>query len=513
MNTAFNLLGRAWNMVIAFLMTPYIMKHMGVDRFGVWALVSVVTGYFGLLDMGIGTSYVKYISEHYVKRDFAKINEIVNSGFVFYLAFTAAIMLLAFVLQNAIIGFFNIPNELGKETLFVFWVGLLTFCVVNAASSFVAVQSGLQRMDVYNKISLVMSVPSVILSIFVLEKGYSLRGLIVVNAIVMILSGLANAIASFKLLPQLELSVRHVSKDTFKTLLGYGSKLQVARIASTITMQIDKLLLSHYMSIGFVTFFQLASSVIEQVKALPLLLLQALLPAFSELDARGNRAGVIDNYIRGTRYIALFALPIFALVLVSARDIMLVWMGPGYDQSAIIIRILAVGWAAAVISGVRSVVLQAIAKPGIEMRAGIVAAVLNIPLSVFFIKQFGFAGVALGTSLALIVSALYGFSRLNAALHLQNGFYVKTRIPQVIIGCICAGMIALASTGLLGGRFGGGRVESMLLLCAQTAVFAAVYAALLRIVQPLDATDIAKLTHAVPGLPRRLIEKFASVEN
>ena len=64
-NTAFNMLGKVWGILVALFMTPYIVHHIGVDRYGVWALVSVVTSYFGLLDFGIGSSYVKYIAEFY----------------------------------------------------------------------------------------------------------------------------------------------------------------------------------------------------------------------------------------------------------------------------------------------------------------------------------------------------------------------------------------------------------------------------------------------------------------
>ena len=83
-NTAFNILGKSWGIIIALFLTPYTISCIGVERYGVWALVSVVTSYFGLLDLGIGSSYVKYIAEYHTKRDCLQINRIVNSGLAFY---------------------------------------------------------------------------------------------------------------------------------------------------------------------------------------------------------------------------------------------------------------------------------------------------------------------------------------------------------------------------------------------------------------------------------------------
>ena len=97
-----------------------------------------------------------------------------------------------------ILAILKIPPALSQEVTFVFWVGIFTFCVSNAASSFVAVQSGLQRMDIYNKVSLAVSIPYALGTVLALEMGYGLRGLIVVSAITMekILTAVADGQAS-----------------------------------------------------------------------------------------------------------------------------------------------------------------------------------------------------------------------------------------------------------------------------------------------------------------------------
>lgn len=60
-NTLFNLIGRFWAMFVALLLTPYIVSKLGTQRFGLWSLVSVITSYFGLLDLGIGVSFMKKV--------------------------------------------------------------------------------------------------------------------------------------------------------------------------------------------------------------------------------------------------------------------------------------------------------------------------------------------------------------------------------------------------------------------------------------------------------------------
>ena len=79
-NTFFNLLGRSWRFLVALLLTPYVLSRLNVGDFGTWVLLSVFITSFNLLDLGLGVSYVKYISTYYTHRDYDRINQAVFSG-------------------------------------------------------------------------------------------------------------------------------------------------------------------------------------------------------------------------------------------------------------------------------------------------------------------------------------------------------------------------------------------------------------------------------------------------
>ncbi|MDP3786627.1 MAG: MATE family efflux transporter, partial [Candidatus Omnitrophota bacterium] len=114
-NTIFNAVGRFWGILVALFLTPYIIHHIGIERFGILAIVGAITGYFGLFDFGIGTSFVKYIAEFYAKKEYKKINQVVNTGFIFYSVFAILIIILAFFIINPILTLFKIPAHLYDE--------------------------------------------------------------------------------------------------------------------------------------------------------------------------------------------------------------------------------------------------------------------------------------------------------------------------------------------------------------------------------------------------------------
>jgi len=508
-NTIFNTIGRFWGILVSLFLTPYIVKHLGIERYGIWAVVGVLTGYFGLLDFGVGTSFVKYISEFYTKKEYKKINQVVNTGLVFYSAVAILAIALGFFFINPLLNLFKVPSNLYNEAVFVFFVGIILVSVSNALSPFGAIQDGLQRIDISSKVAMAISIPNIVGIIFFLESGYGLPGLMVNNAIILAISSIVSIIMAFKILPELKFNPALFSKKMFKKLFSFGYRLQIARVSSMVSVHIDKLLISYFLSIGLVTFYQLGSSIIEQTKSIMLLFLTALMPAFSEIDARGDRKKLVEGYIKGTKYLALISVPLFTFVIISAPQIMTVWMGGGYEKSVWIIQILGIGWLFAILSGVRSVVVQAIGKPEIEMKAGLVAAILNIPLSIIFIIYFGFMGVALGTAISLFFSAAYGFIRLHKEIHISSGPFIRDTILKTIGVCVITGLpfwglVTIFQRGL----FVSNKIIGLIVITIQAMLFFGIYLMVMFYSKPFDNTDIMILLRDKPLFIQCLAMKF-----
>jgi len=510
-NTAFNIIGRLWHFLVILFLTPYIIGHIGVERFGVWAFVSVLTGYFGLLDLGVGFSFIKYTSEFYAKKDYKRINQLINTGFNFYLFLSVVLVILAFFVIKPIILSLKIPANLHGEASLVFLLGFLLFAIINAVCPFMAIQSGLQRMDITNKVEIAMSVPKIIGTVFFLEKGYGLPGLMVNSIIIFSIQSAANIIINYRILPELKFNPFLFSKDMFKKIFNYGYKLQVANLSSMISVHFDKLLITYFLSIGLVTFYQLGETIVGTVRRLSLLLVSPLIPAFSEIRAKEQMGKLIDGYTKGTKYLALLVLPIFSFVIISAPQIMMVWMGPGYEKSAWVIRILGFGWLAAVSAGVSSALVQAMARTDIEMKSGLIAAILNVPLSIILITKFGFAGVVFGTSIALICAVTYYLIKVHKAIKVPLDPFLNKTILRPLLICLCIGLpIWYLSTISLSLFSDSGRINSLIIFIAQATLFFGLYIVVLSLIKPLDKDDSVLLLKHCPYFARNLLAKFTS---
>lgn len=509
-NTIFNVAGRLWGIGITFFITPYIISHLGAERFGLWAITGVVTGYFGLLDFGIGASFVKYIAEFYAQDDYYKINQLVNSGVVFYSLFAALIIGLMAALLPSLLVFLKIPSYLYSEAKFIFLAAVSLLAVSNAFSPIGALQTGLQRMDISNKITMALSIPYIIGVVFFMENGFGLRGLLINNAIIFMLNSILNLAAAFRVFPQLRFKPFMSSKEVFKKLFFFGGKLQIARISSLISTHMDKLIVNRFLSLSQVVFYQLGSSIIEAMKSLALLLPSAIMPAFSELDAKKERKRLVDGYVRSSRYLILAVTPLFTFSFVCAAQFMIIWMGKGYEKAAVIVQILSVGWGLAVMSSMRSAIVQAIGKPEIEMQAGLLAAAFNIPLSIVFVIKFGFLGAALGTSISLILSVIYGYIKLHKEIQLNFWIFAKEEILPAVVLCVGVATAVGIFTRLFCAIIPDyGRITAFFIFIVQAVLFFGIYLKALSCLKPLHKGDISALSGRRWFLLRQLLTKLS----
>ena len=387
---------------------------------------------------------------------------------------------------------------LGGEVAFVFRLGIVIFAVSNILSAFQAVQSGLQRMDVSNKIAIGASVPMILGTVYFLEAGYGLRGLMLNNAVVLAVTGAANILAGFRLLPELRLSPSLVTAEMFKKLFGFGFKMQFSAVADAVVFQTDRLLIGHFLGVGEVGVYQLGSSIAYHVRGAPLLLVSAVLPAASDLDAKLEHDKLKTLYLKGSKYLVLVSFPLVFFTIAAAQQVMLAWVGPGYERSAVVLQFLAAGYLANLLSGVGTSVSAASGKPELQMWSALISAGSNICLSVALILSAGFFGVAAATAVSFVLGAAYFFSRF----HREMGLSSKKVLAEIVLLPLCSALIpALAMCGLQHwlrpAITSAGRLGGFGLLAVEGLVFAGLYLAAILKGGYLDGFDKEILHKAV----------------
>ena len=439
-NASFNSLNHFWSLAVGILLTPYILHHLGTELYATWALINVLLGYANLTDMGLGTSFVKYIAQYHAKNESNNLNCLINTGLSFYGVLGAVVAVLALSTADWALRFLNIPPELLPEATLVLQISVFAFVCNNLGSVFNAVQHGLQRLDINTKLKLGLSIPQLLGTIYVLEMGYGLPGLVINTTIWALAHNAIAIVIAYHLLPTLKLSVKYVKKAFLKEMLQYGSKLHASRLSSMINFHYDKVLITKLSALNFVTYYDIGSKVITNLRSVFLSLIQVIMPAVSELDARGEREQIGTLYLKTTKFLILLSLPCYALSVSAAQVIIEAWVGLGFDHAILALRLLTIGYFANLLGATVSFVVQGIGKPEIQMRTAILSLTLNIVLSAVFFFVFGFSGIMLGTSTAMTVAVVYYFFQFSRSFEQFRmaeifGLCIKPLVASAIGSC------------------------------------------------------------------------------
>lgn len=396
-----------WSLAINIFLTPYIVHTIGVEKFGIWIIVMILTNYMGLFDLGTNSATVKFIAELYAKKDFKGISSILFSGFIFNLVTGSILILLVLILLNPIISFFNIKHEYFHETTLIIKISIILFGVSNILNVFGSFFSGTQRFQVIKGIDFFLTFPNLIATILFLALNYGLMGLIYSRIIVVILRLILITYFLRKTFPPKSINIDFTLLSFLKPLLKFGLTMQLSSINQLISQHIDKILIAHLIGISYAAYYEIGSKINNYTKRLLINIVIPLIPASSEIYALKDMDRLWQLYNTGSRYLTIISIGVLGFIFMMSDSIIYLWMGEGFEKSRIITKILCVGFAINFIASIPQAIAIGIGKPSLELKSGTLSLIINVSLSYFLIIFMGYSGAAYGTTMAFIASSCY----------------------------------------------------------------------------------------------------------
>lgn len=476
----YNLVGFAASALYIIILVPLVLNALGTELFGLWSLVTALTGYFGLADLGLTVSFVKYLAEFMAQGDETRVNRVIQHGMLFYACFSLVILAGAYGAFPWLFVVLKLPPGDYDLALYVLLISLAGFSVTSSASTLYGVLSSLQRADVSNVLIICSQVVRLLAIATVLSAGGGLRGMVSADLAVTVVTVVALFVLTKKYYRPLSLRPAGFDGALMKKLIGFGSQLQVSRFAEVVQAHFDKLLLTRFVGLSSVTLYDFGSRPLGRARALPMSAMVPLIPAVSALDVEQNIPRIRSALLRGARYLFFVSIPLFGFLFFFAGPIITVWLGTGYEQAALTMKILSIAYFCSVMAGVPSLVSQGLGEPRYQMYAMLFQAILNIVLSSVLVLVFGYFGAVVGTTIAGVAGAV-------VFIHWYGGRLIDAPLRTFArLGVRPAGSMLAAAAAALAVQAGcqqlfsaSTRIEQLMMLIAAGSLFLLVYGALL----------------------------------
>jgi len=456
LNVLWSWSGVATNLAVALLLNPYMIRKLGPERYGIWALIFTVIDYFWFFDLGLNSAVATFCARYWANRETEKINEVINTALFYFSAISLLAMALTLMLAHNVGGFFRVSPAYRSEFSTLIQLTGMSWAICIVMNMFISGLQGFQRFDLESRVLVVSLVLRSLGYFLVLWLGYGLVEMAAVFVFFQVLAGVFN-IGNFRgVFLGLRFSKTLVKFSVFREIVAYGLKTFFANGATLVLNQSGPVLIGHYQPTEFVGFYTLPSRILQYAGDAVSRVGNVTRSSAAELLAMGEHDSVLRLGVYANRYSLTLFMPLAVLLVVYGRELILRWVGPAFaTYSAPLLPILLVS-TALVLAGQfnSSSLLYGINRHGAYARAVIVEAVLNVAGMVLVIPRYGIIGAAVVASgLMLLVRGIYTPLIVSRSLHFSFFEYLRRiYLRPILTGLPIASMAWALKMRLLPGR-------------------------------------------------------------
>src|ERR1700720_2836195 len=98
--------------VVGFFLSPYVVHHLGNVVYGVWVIVASLVAYMNLLDLGLQSAVVRFVSKGVAQENHDESSQTVSGALWIRLWISLAIMATGVLLSLEFHRVFAIPPQL-----------------------------------------------------------------------------------------------------------------------------------------------------------------------------------------------------------------------------------------------------------------------------------------------------------------------------------------------------------------------------------------------------------------
>lgn len=336
-NAFWNILSNVLNILLLFILTPIITKGLGDAQYGIYIILGTIGGALSIINLGLGEATLRYVAFYYSKNDNEGVNRVFNATLWLYSLLGIIVTSIFFFIPEMIIRLLNL-SELGSEGSLLIRLTLLLFFINFIYGCFTSVPQALQRYDIFSYIQIGQNGIRFIANILVIFLGYGLKGLVIAQLSIGILSLFSVIIISKKLLPFLML-YRIPSQKDYKEIFSYGIFSFLSQIVGLVWQYCDNILLSIFIGPQAVSYFSIPMQVIGKVNSTISSGFSVLFPKFA---AEKNTTVIKSIYIKSTQLSLYLSIVIFVPMAIMIKDFLAIWISTDFaEKSGFIATILA----------------------------------------------------------------------------------------------------------------------------------------------------------------------------
>lgn len=395
-----------------FLAMPIMIKYLGIEQFGIWATMLTLITWVMLFDLGIGNGLKNKVSESLAQDNPEQAASYISTaygliGLISFALFCLFLVLSFWIPWQVVFNSQTISEADLRQTVitlsffifFNFWISLVN-----------QIYHGLQKSSVVVLGQFISNTLALLLVFLLYQFTQSSITLIVwAYGISLVAANLMLSGFVFKAHRELLPTYKGFDRNKISPLLSLGIKFFIIQLAVLVIFMTDKILITQLLGPEHVTPYDVLFKLFSVFTVIHGLMLAPLWPAYSDAYQRGDLVWIRSNIKQQIKIALLLFLGAF-MMAVAGPLIVKLWIGDQIVVSQTLYYLFALFLVFSVWSNVFAYFVNATNQLSVQLYTSIIAAIINIPLSVFFVTKLGLdlEGIIVATILSLSIYALFG---------------------------------------------------------------------------------------------------------
>jgi O-antigen/teichoic acid export membrane protein len=427
--------------VAVVVLVPLYTRFLGERVYGEWLVIASIMNYLALAGLGMDQVVANRIAELRTHGKSGEVGKLVSTAFFAY-----GVVALALVA-----GFAGLSGPLGVLFLHDHAAVLAlavagTFCALAIPLNANAMMlRGFNRVDQDQSLALSATLARTVGFAGALLLGFKLLALAVVQGGAALARGLGALVRSLKLSDAAIPRLREFSFPLLRTVVAPSLGFLILQVAGIIGFGIDNLVIGYALGPEAVTRYAVPFSLLLASAALVSTAITALHPTITGFYAEGRKSDLAKGLTVGLRLAMLYGGVGGILFWIAGPWLLRFWAGPGIFPGSTVFA-LQIGL----------FILQVVIEPPFELLVAttrhygtawmhVVESVLNLSLSLLWVRTLGLTGVIAGTLVARLATTAW-YIPLAALRTLDLSPFKVVR--EVWPGAVLA-LVALASSVIL----------------------------------------------------------------
>jgi len=442
-NAALSAIAWAVPTLAALIAIPITVRGLGAEQYGLLALTAAVTGYLGLMEMGLGSAILRYLSYYRALDQGRPMRGIIWFALRWFCAagiiggtflWVAAPWLSSSVLK--------VPPDLQQTSITVIRLSAVNFLLALLVSVGTAIPQSFLRYDIASAMSGSIGLLSAVGPAVIVSLGYELVAVVsfslAVNAGAVLLYGWVG-LRLIRLVPPTE-GPRW--KEIRRKTLSFAGMTALHQIGYTIATQTNRLVVGIASGVAAAAYYQVPATLASRVNDLLTRVGQVIFPTASGLFAKDDVESVRNLYFRTSRLFCVLNFSVGMALAVLGYPLLQYWVAPEYAlQGSLALAFFALSQSLHAATMSASYVNMSAAHPGINVAFSNGANAVNLALIYPLTVRYGISGAALAGLIAAANVPFFLHYSHRRVLHVSSWLVYRRCYQPTVLGAALTGSL------------------------------------------------------------------------